>query len=269
MQNIRHLAMLLVLGSALSAQAQKVTLRFNPPVGKSYVYASTTSMTQTTPQGVSKMTQSMNTTMRIVKKLGDRYQVESKISGAKVNATGPGAEIATNIAKKLNGTTTSMMIDSRGRPADMKAAGSSMMQSAMSGMSGGLGNMNSYPAEPVGVGSKWSTTLDFQKIMAKSLQGMKMTGGKIPVNMSLKGFETKGGKKLAIIGVVMKGSFSLASPNPGQGTVTTTMNTTSTLKVDVGTGLAVEVVSSGGGSTSFGQMKMVQQMKTSTKLIKG
>lgn len=263
--------MLAVVGAALSAQAQKVTLRYNPPAGKTYVYASTSTNSQTTPQGKMSMKQTMTVTTKIVKNVGGKVTTETTMSGAKVTATGPAAGMAANIEKTLNGTKTTAVMDNRGRPVDMKASGSAMMQSVMSGMSSGLGSMQGFPAEPVGVGSKWSSVMDFQKMMSGMMQGMSITGGKIPVNMVLKSFEVSNGRKLAVISVSLKGSFGIVPPkNSGapSGNVTTTMNTTAVMKVDVVTGMPVEVVSTGSGSTAFGKMKMDQSTSSTMKLVK-
>jgi hypothetical protein len=268
---LRSAAMFVVLGSALAAQAQKVTLRYNPAVGKTYVFSTTTTMKQTMPQGASNMKQSMTTTMKVLKKAGDKVTIQTTVSGAKVTATGQGAEMASGIEKQLNSTKSTTVIDSRGRPADIKATGPQAMQSALSGMAGGLGSMNSFPEGPVGVGSTWTSTIDFQKMMKGMLQGMKMSGGKIPVKMTLKRFETAGGKRLAVIDVVLNGNFSLNPPAgnaSAMGPVTTTLRTNATMKVDVATGVPVEVQSKGGGTTSIGKMKLVQDITTSMKLIR-
>ncbi len=266
---LRHVSLLLVMGTALSAQAQKVTLRYNPPVGKSYVFQSVMTSKQDNPQGSTTMKQSMTITTKIVKNAGGKVTTLTTASGAKVTATGPAAQMVPNMEKSINSMKTTSVVDNRGRPVDMKAAGPEAMQQMMSGMSSGLGAMQAFPVEAVGAGSKWVNTVDFQKMMAGMLQGMTMTGGKMPMTMVLKSFENRNGRRLAVIQISMKGTFSIAPPKstgPGMGSVTTTMKTDGVIRIDVATGMTIEAQSTGSGTTMINKMKMVQTYNSSMKL---
>jgi hypothetical protein len=264
---MRQFALLIILASAAAAQAQKVTLRFNPPAGKTYSYAMTTSMTQNTPQGPMQTKQTMTSVMKIVKNQGGKVTMENSIKGAKVTGSGPAAGMSKNIETMLNGMKSTTVVDNLGRPLDVNVAGNNAaMQGMMSGMSNGLSSMYSYPKEAVGVGSKWSSTMDFQKMMGKAIPNAKVTGGKMPVTMTLKRLETRNGKKVAVIDIKMTGSMSMTmggSATP----ISTTMNTTGELVVDLATGIPVAVKSVAKSTTSLSGMKM-DQVQTTTMQLK-
>ena len=254
----RYAATLALIGSALAVQAQTVTLRFNPPIGKTYVYATTTIIKSTGGQAGS-MNQSMTVLTKALKNTGGKITLQSSIEGAKITGTGPGATNAAAMEKRLNGQKTTTVVDSQGQPVGSDAG--KMMQKMMQG---GLSNMHFFPTHPVSVGSKWGNTMDLAKMMPAQAN-MKITGGKMPVNMVLKKIEMRNGRRVAVIDMTMSTVMGMTGANPGQ-SMKITLKSTGTTWIDVASGMPVESRSVANTATSFGTMQMNQNITSTMKL---
>ena len=250
------------------APAQQVTLRFKPPVGKTFKYTMVTKTSQSGgPMSVGDSSQMMTMTMKILSQSAGKTVMESAITDAKVNMSanpqmkGMATQVE-NMLKNFKATTT---LDPYGKGLDTKVAGGNpMMQGIASNIGGGVGSMYSFPKEAVGVGSTWKVPFDFGKVMAGAVPGMKLSGGKTNVVCKLTGFENSGGKRIAVISTTVSATIGM-SLGAG-GTATTTTNSKGVLKVDVATGMPVSVNSENTSKTSMGTMIMNQTTSTSMKL---
>jgi hypothetical protein len=253
----RYAALLILAGSAVLGQAQSVTLRLKPPVGKAFSYATNTTIKMVGGQS-STMTQAMNIVMRATSAAAGKITIESTIQSVKVGGDGPAASAAPNIEKQLKGKKSTIIVDSQGKP--LGANGPQMMQQMMQG---GLSNTY-FPSQPVSVGSKWSNTIDLSK-MVPAQGGMKVTGGKMPVNMTLRKFETRGGKRIAVIDMAMATTMAINGASPAQ-SMKMNLNTTGTTWIDVATGMPVESRTNAVTSSSFGGRQMNQNITSTMKL---
>jgi hypothetical protein len=247
---MRTIAMLLCLGMTHMAVAQKVTLRFNPPAGATYRYSVTTLQKMSGPQASDSKT-TMSSTMKVLKNTGGVVSVSQSISGAKVTGTGPMASSMT------------MTVDHMGRPIKGNASGDPVASSMLNGMAAGMGGLTTFPKEPVGVGSKWSSEMDVSKM--KMMPGMKM-GGKLPVKMTLKRFESRAGKRCAVVEIVTSGTMTMSMGQSGAGSGSSRIHSVATLWLEVATGVPIEMTTKADNLTTIGAMKMAQSTTTTMKL---
>jgi hypothetical protein len=159
---------LVIIGAA---RAQTVLLRFKPPVGMSYSYQITMSVSQTSPGMPTPMNISIftPTTLRIVKRVGSGTTMESRIgqSKAKVPAGSRIAGMTAQLEKMGSNATETAACDELGQL--NTNGGSNLIFSLMSGgmMSQGAQGIL-YPAKPVRVGDSWTPSPDISKRFGKA-----------------------------------------------------------------------------------------------------
>lgn len=268
----RSLALCALVTVAAVASAQKVTLRYNPPVGKTYTYSmSVVTGASGMAMGASMgMTETATSTMKILSRSGDATKVSVTTSNVKINVPA-NSPMKSQVAsmEKTAATTMSMTISSLGAISNVSTSGGNAMVQMSGDMMSAAGPYMAMPKAPVGPGSTWSSSLDLAKAMGKSMPaGMKVSGGKIPLNMKLVKFVSMGGKKLAQIDMTGAGKASLALGGGGKGmNMTIDMSLKSSSMVDLATGLAVSMTSNMSNKMSMGaQGSMTQTMKMSMKL---
>lgn len=266
------IALALVLGIAGVASAQKVTLRYQPPVGKSYVYGMTMSSGSNSPMmAAASMKMTGTSTMKIVSRKGDVTTVKNAMSN--VNFVVPkGSPLESQVAamKKQATTEITMGINSLGGVANMSAAGGNpQANQMMNSMMGGSSPFAVLPKNPVGVGSTWTSSFDIGKMIGNAMPGMKVDGGKVLLTSKLVKFISQGGKKLAQIHISGTGTTAMNLPGGQGGSMKMTMkmsiNTDTT--IDVATGITVSMTSTTTNAMQFGgQGSMTQDTKMSMTL---
>jgi hypothetical protein len=253
----------LILGSQTSAPPTEVTLKFQPPVGKTYQYKMSMAMTMDAG-GVVPNTDfktDVDFDMKILSRDGDVTTIESKMGKAKVTIPddSPLSAMKDQMEESMSGKSSQTKIDSQYKVQSATGAGADMAFSGMQNLS--------FPKHSLKVGETWTTDMDLGKVlsgpMTKNLPGAKATG-KIPINFRLEKVTLSGGQTLAEIHIDMKGDMdldvsgqSMAMHLDGSGSFT----------IDVATGMTVSTKMVSSNNMAIGSMNMVQHM-TQTMAIR-
>ena len=264
----RSLALCALVAVAGIASAQKVTLRFKPTVGKSYVYATTTQSSGSGAMAaMMNIGQSATSTMKILSKAGDLTKVSVAISNVKITVPKDSpvkAQVAT--MEKSAASSLTMSISSLGVASNVTVKSGAAANTPMSGdLMTAAGPTTAMPKEAVGPGSTWKSMMDLSKIFGKNLPAaVKVTGGKVPLTLKLVRFVDRGGKRLAEVESVGKGDMSMGAS--GQGSMSMKLSIKTTSLIDVATGVTVEMTSTSSNTMNFNGQGMTQATKSTMKL---
>lgn len=264
------------LALAATAPAQSVTLKLNLPVGKTYSYVTTTkSQSSGGPMNVSS-DQRMEMSLAVLSKSAQGTRIRTKITDVKITVppNTPGANMIKAQEQQLKNTSFEATYDSRGRSSGFSG---SSANSAANKVMQGMGSMRfgfmgvEFPAGPVSPGSKWSSNIDFKKLVGEMGMGMVKPGknSNMPVAFKLVKVANAGGKKVAQIAYSMIGKIDMSVSNPQSGQsmpMNLTFNVTGNVTVDTATGLPLTNTSSGSTSTAVMGMNITQKVSTSIKL---
>ena len=264
------------LALAATAPAQSVTLKLNLPVGKTYNYV-TTSKSQSSggPMNIST-DQRMEMSLSVLSKSAQGMRIKTKITDVKITVppNTPGANMIKAQEQQLKNTSFEATYDSRGRSSGF--AGSSANAAANKVMQG-MGSMRfgfmgvEFPAGPVSPGSKWSSNIDFKKLVGEMGMGMVKPGknSNMPVNFKLVKVTNQGGKKVAQIAYSMIGKIDMSVSNPQSGQsmpMNLSFNVNGNVTVDTATGLPLTNSSNGSTTTAVMGMNIIQKVSTTIKL---
>jgi hypothetical protein len=195
-------------------------------------------------------TMSSNMTMTVISNSGGRVLIQSKISNVQMTGKNPAiAAQSKQLKSMLEGATTKVTMDSFGTPiASATDSGNAMLRQMMSNMGGAMGGMVVFPKAPVHVGTAWTATFDMAKMLGSMMPASKIQGSKIPIRLKVLRFESRAGKRCAILSISMSGIVSMAM-QPGQ-TMSMQMSSTGTSAIDIATGMTVDTSSASVTKTS-------------------
>jgi hypothetical protein len=211
-----------------------VSLRFHPPVGRSYHYLMYMSMAMDHVEGMPSMNFKMDLGMQMkaLSKTGDVTSMEYRVTSVKVTAPSdsPMASMQQTMQKQLSGKVFKGNIDSLYHVSGMSGSG---MDSMINSMSSNI----SYPNHPVKVGESWTTSLDMGKAMGAMGGGMGLSAGtsKIPVTFRLVKISNQGGKTVAAVRVSMNGVMNLG----GAQAMKMNLDSSGTINIDVANGMTL------------------------------
>jgi hypothetical protein len=247
-----------------SAQAQTVTMRLKPAVGSKFQYKVTM---KTTGSGGPGAGMGINGTFNqwfIVKSKNSKGTVvETKVTNAKL--TGGGGMDTKALAEAMQKQVITATYSPLGAYLSGDQNDGSMgSMSAQAGLQGVI-----FPQNAVGVGSKWTATIDLGKLLGSQAQGMKIvSGGKIPVSYKLTGFKMIAGKRIAGIAASTNGKVVMSMGQGGQSMqMTMNLKSTSAGQVDVNTGMVREMTTDATVNMDLGQMKIDQKIKMTMNLM--
>jgi hypothetical protein len=268
---------LLATGVFADASAQKISLRFVPPVGKTFNYVASNDVKGAAggPQ-IGNMGQTMEMAVSILSKSAKGTKVRTKITGVKVKAPAgsPMANRSKAMQDQLKGLTSELVYDARARMVGTASASDPRMAQVM----GRMGSMGAgflgveFPAGPVGPGSKWNSSIDIGKLMGAAMPGMmKPTrGGKVNIVYTLQKLEKKGGKNLARVAMTMNGSVDLDINMGAQGSqpmkMSMSLSMKGTILVDTKTGMPTSGESKGTIGVKMPQGSMDQNLTSTFKM---
>jgi hypothetical protein len=260
------LALIGVLTAASVTQGQG-PLRLSLTPGKTYRFASSTTVTGG-PTG--NMTQSMDYLVKILKKVGDVYHVETKIANSKMTgqmASGPQAEA---IKKATEAGRIVATYNGRGTQLSMKMAGANDPQVQQVGAAMGMMNFGflglEFPSGPARVGTTWTKKHDLKKLMASSLGPMasqlKISSSPLTIKYTVKQISGNA----VTIGSTFDGTMTMSMSQQGKKlNFKIKMGGTGTSIVDKTTGLQKSTTMNMTNTIS-GPMQMTQKMTTTMKL---
>lgn len=262
MNFVRIIPLFVLATVAGAASAQQVTLRFKPPVGKTYNYTSSLEMSGGGP-GQQSSKQSSTTQLKIGARTGDK----TRVTMTNTNVVKSGKSGAKDSPMQMDITSLNAVtsLNSNGK-AQIAILGGEMMSA--------MGPFPPFPANPVGVGSTWKKEFDLSKMFGKQFPpGVKISGGKLPLMLKLVKFVNQGGKKLAQISINGKAAATIsqsAMPAGGAKTPAITMTIAvicnTTTMVDVATGVGTDLTASMAFNVKIGtQPPMKQTMKMSMR----
>lgn len=219
-----------------AASAQTVTLRYQPPVGKSFSYAMSMDMRQSVPGMPTpiSMHEEVPMTMRIVSRSGPSTVVDVRLGQAHVTLPkgSPMAASKAQIEQSTSNVSSRSTVDVYGKFSSVKSSNPMAAQMG-GGMSSGLQGV-AFPSRPVRVGESWTQSMDMGKIPGVASSGAR-TSGTIPIRYTLVNLRRVGGTTLATIRTEMNGHTKIS----GQGqTMNMTMRSGGNAVIDVATGLA-------------------------------
>ena len=237
-----------------TASAQTVLLRYRPPVGKTFAYTMTTSMTMASPQktpgmkGPMSFRQSAPMTIRVVSQTPDATTIEMKTGPTKTAAGSALGNAPQTSAPQI----VRMTLDRFGT---LKAgSGAGPATAIMSSMGGNMQGVV-FPAKPVRVGDTWTQTIDLGKIMSGAKAGSMRVQGKLPMVYRLTAL--KGG--IATIEMASKGAMTMAM---GAQAIKTSMNMRATSSIDSSTGLTKSTALVSDSATQLPGMGAMRQHMT-------
>ncbi len=263
-----------------------VTLRFRFQPGSELRFASTTQTTQQmrgrqgteAPRPVTSSLEA-DIKVRVLAVEGERTKVEIGIEKAAMNADEKQAAAAVKQASEaMEGVTMAATFDSLGRPIESNVTKGSIQEATAAGIASDIGFMGvRFPEGPVDEGAKWTTTLDFAKVMSRvmPLPNATFTNQNLPVNFRLARLDRWAGTATIEIQIAGKPAMKVKMPDPPPGETRATnvpreMNAAfnvdqkGTAVVEIGTGMIRELTMGGNvGMSGFMGMTMDQRI-TST-----
>jgi hypothetical protein len=242
-------------------------LRLNLTPGKTYRFSSSTTMSGG-PTG--NMTQSMDYLVKIVKKVGDVYHVETKIANSKMSgpmATGPQAEA---IKKATEAGRIAATYNGRGTQLSAKMVGNNNPQAQQVGAAMGMMNFGflglEFPSGPARVGTTWTKKHDLKKLLGSALgpmaSQMKISASPLTIKYTVK--QISGSN--VTIGSTYDGTMTMSVTQQGRTqSFKIKMAGTGTSMVDKATGLQRSTTMNMTQSITS-PMQMTQKMTTTMKL---
>ena len=234
--------------------AQSVTLRLKLPVGKKLVYTNDTRMdihmkmpkNQGGPTMPDDMGMTINqvTNVQVVSKSAKGYVTKMTIVEAKATADkgNPMGTMISGMAEQMKGSTVEATYDELGNiVGSLKTttkSGATMQMGQTGDMKFGFMGLI-CPKNAVSVGSSWSQSIDFSKVMAgnQMARGMQI-GGSMPLTYKLVKVANAGGKSIATVSVTLGGTMTIGGQSAaGASTMTAKISGGGTILVDVATGL--------------------------------
>jgi hypothetical protein len=258
---------LLIGGQATAGQATAgqtagvqapITLKFQPPVGKTFKYHMTMAMKMDPGAAAPpmEMTTDSDIDMKVLSRANEISTIESRTSNAKIT-TPPDSPMA-NMAEQMEKTMSAMVVESQ-FDSHYNVKGIKGAPAGMESMSAGI-NM-SFPTDPIKIGDKWSSSLDMGKMLGAMTQGVEVSG-KIPIKFTLEKVDQKGDQSLASIQILMDGDMTMS---PAGQTMTVHMHGTGHFTVDLATGMTVESEVKSNSTFSIAGQEMTQRMTQSMK----
>jgi len=274
----KTLALIALVAIGGVASAQQVTLRYKPPVGKSYAYTMTMDTATVAPGagGNQSVKQTATNTIKVLSRSGEQTKVSTTTSNVKVTVP-PNSPLKSQVAQmeKQGAMTATMTISSLGLVTNVSSGKTPNMQAA-NDMLSTIGPFSAMPKAAVGVGSTWTSSFNLGQMIAKTMPMMKVSGGNIPLKLKLTRFVSQGGKRLAEVKMTGAGTAKLSmaaqpgtrAPSRSQGfAMNVAINISSTSLIDVATGVPVTTSTAMTNKMSVGnQGSMSQTMKMSMKL---
>ncbi len=255
----------LLIGNQTAAPVQnQVSLRFNPPVGKTYQFKMTVKMQMGAVAGGPAMEfqTDMDSDMKVVSRTGDVTTMETKFSKAHVTLPedSPIAAMKESLEKQSNDKTVTSKIDGFYHVQGVNGSGMDSMINGMQAMS--------FPDHAIKVGDDWSYSMDLGKMIAAG--GNAVPGapsveasGKIPIKFRLKEITQKGNQTFANIEITMDGDAKMSVS--GQ-EIEMHIKSTGTQQIEVSTGMTVGTSMVSDTTSTFGDMKMTQHLVQSMVL---
>lgn len=200
--------------SALILGQDSASIRFMPPIGKSYRYVMTMKMSQTmtmpgskTPMPNTDMTMIIPTMLKATKRSGLVTTLETSVGQMKLILP-PNSILAgqkSQMEKAAAPKSTFM---------DMDASFKILRSSGPNSASTTAFQSMSFPNHPIRVGETWNSIIDFSKFMgASGVGGATPPGmtGKVPTTYKLLSLSGSGAKAVAKIALTMKGNMTVTA----------------------------------------------------------
>ncbi len=200
----------LLLGSSKAAAQSQVTLRYQPPIGKTYRYRMSVGMTMAKSSATPAMgmTTSVDVDTKALSRTGDVTTVETRTSHAKVTGA-PGTPMSaasTAAAQRMSGLVVQSKFDRL-----CHVLGMSKTATGLDAMTGGLQTV-AFPSPPLKIGDSWSSDMEMAKLIGAVL-GSKLPGakasGRVPITYRLVSLVHLGGEVVANIHVGIKGDVTI------------------------------------------------------------
>lgn len=230
-----------ILAAPLLLGQTSVTLRFMPPVGKTYVYSMHGVMNQSGGGRAINATTDAKAALKVVSRKGDVTTLESTVSNAKITVPkgSPMAGQTANMAKMMNGRKTQIQIDSHYKPIG-----------TMGGQTGQMFGSIQFPSHPVRVGESWT----FNMTLPTGIPA----GGTIPVKMTL----VRVAGNLATLKIAINGTVNLNGGAQGPMKLAVSGSGTSSFETSTGMFASMDIttVTKTQGTMAF-SMSMHQVLK--------
>lgn len=254
--SVRTAVVVAACALACWSSAQSVTLRLKLPVGKKLVYTNDTrmdiNMKMPKTQGAPTMPENMGVTMnqvtetQVVSKSAKGYLTRMTIVEAKATADkgNPMGAMIAGMADQVKGSTVEAVYDELGGivgsvKTTMKSGAMPQMGRSSDMKFGFMGLL--CPKNRVSVGSTWSTSIDFAKVMSGNQMGQGMQiSGTMPLTYKLVKVASAGGRNMATVSVTLGGTMTIGgqgSKTTAGGTMTAKISGGGTMIVDVATGI--------------------------------
>lgn len=232
-----------MLAAPLLLAPSSVTLRFQPPVGKTYTYSMHGVMNQSAMGRAMNATTDAKTAIKILSRKGDVTTLETAVSGAKITVPqgSPMAGQTARMAQAMNGRKSQLQIDSHYKPIG-----------TMGGQTGQMFGSFQFPSKPVRVGESWNFNMTLPT-------GIPSASGTIPVKITLQSVSGN----VATLKISMNGTVTVGGGPQGQSIkLAVSGNGSSSFEVSSGMFLAMDVttVTKSQGQMAF-SMSMHQVMK--------
>ena len=198
----------LLLRTQATAPQAEITLKFQPPVGKTYKYRLSTEMSMDGTGGTSSnMKTAMDLDLNVLAKNGDVTTIESKTSHATIDMPddNPAASMKDSMIEKMNGKVVKVDMDSTFNVKGGAGGGLESVFSSMAGMQ--------FPSHPIKVGETWNSKMDFKKLMSGILGGAAPNAtitGDLPIVMQLESVDQVNGLAVATIKMSLTGDLQVS-----------------------------------------------------------
>ncbi|MDI9636531.1 hypothetical protein QPK87_01290 [Kamptonema cortianum] len=156
----------------------------------------------------------------------------------------PGMDPAV-LAEEVKSLVVTMSVDERGLVLTSESKGGGELSASITAMESAskIGyNGIIFPEESVKIGSQWKHEVDLSSNAGEG-GPLKMSGGKIPSQFELVGFEELNGKKAAKIKITMKGRVNVELTQGLPATGTMDLDTNGHFWIDLATGLLLKAES--------------------------
>jgi hypothetical protein len=234
------------------AVAQQATLKLNPTVGKSYVYASRMELSQKVGGKDLGMAQTFTTTMKVLANAGGKVTIRTSITDLKIDLP-PNSPMQANLQamrKKMSVPTTTVL-DSTGKLLSMNGKPASPQIAFLSGLGGGgTAPATVFTSKPIAAGQTWTTVFDLSKTESS---GMKLSG-KFPLTTTVKALQP--GKVLLFS--TLEGDMSVAA-------LTNHVKSSGTTLIETATGMALDIDCVTSNVAHFGGREIGSTVKIAMK----
>lgn len=260
-------------------------LKFAFKANDSYSFKASASITSEGkgPEGKTQMSSYGTSQSLILKVLSVKdgvAEIQSTTKDLKVtgDANDPQAQMVKGIMAGSGELVSKAVYNSRGVPQGSNPDLEDSVRSMVNGVGSSLGIMGiNYPSAAVKPGDTWTATFDMGKLMSGRMPpGITATvaNGQIPTKYSLVSVDTA--KGIAVIKISMKGQPSMTVKLPAQkGTdgkeivvppmvVKLSVSSTGTAKIDLKTGMPIEITTESSSETSGTQIMDGKQVSKTT-----